>query len=71
MAANAVQVNDMFLSNAPTTNTVTRTVALTTPVSVSDNGSVTVLFSESAGLVNPTTAGEYTLMVNTSVGPPR
>ncbi len=67
MAANEVQVNYTFLSVAPTTDPGTRTVTFTTPVSVPDNGSVTVLFSESAGLVNPTSPGEYTLIIHTSV----
>ncbi|MCK5118478.1 MAG: hypothetical protein KAQ78_02785, partial [Candidatus Latescibacteria bacterium] len=67
MAASEVQVNDMYLSIAPTTDSGARTVTLTTPVSVADNESVTVLFFEDAGLVNPTTAGAYALDVKTSV----
>ncbi|MCK5327276.1 MAG: hypothetical protein KAR36_01620, partial [Candidatus Latescibacteria bacterium] len=67
MAASEVQVNDTYLSLAPTMDSGARTVTLTTPVSVSDNGSVRVVFSEDAGLVNPTTAGVYALDVKTSV----
>ncbi len=67
MAASNATVNSTVLSVAPTTTPSTRTVVLTTPVSVGNNGPVTVVFSNSANIQNPSTVSStYTLDVSTS-----
>jgi len=52
-----------------TSNNLTREVMVTTPVSLTNSQSFSVIFNVGAGLVNPTAAGDYTLQAWTSAQP--
>ena len=49
----------LVLTVAPVINTSTRTVTMTTPIVIGNNNVITVVFSSSAGLVNPITPQAY------------
>jgi hypothetical protein len=69
MAAGDVTVNGTPLSVTPSTSPTARTITMTTPENVANDGSVSVVFAIAAGLQNPSTGGTYTGQVNTSVEP--
>ena len=48
-------------------NLTTRVITVTVPNNLANNAAVTLLFTNAAGLGNPTTAGNYTLQAKTSV----
>ena len=48
------------------TNTGARTITITTGTNIANNASVTVAIDASAGVVNPTSVGSYTISVATS-----
>ena len=56
------------VNNVPATYVAVsgRTVTITVPVSTLANSTITVVISESAGIVNPATAASYVLNVNTT-----
>ncbi|RII25647.1 MAG: hypothetical protein CXR31_13845 [Geobacter sp.] len=64
IAAGNVTVNGTACTVAPAISG--QTVTITTPVAVANGGAVSVVFSSAAGITNPTTAGSYTLTVDTS-----
>ena len=66
MVATYVTVNGTALSSSPTCDATNRKVTLTTPVSIANNGSVSIVFSSSAGLTNPTSGTNYSVYVLTS-----
>ncbi|MGH7598831.1 MAG: T9SS type A sorting domain-containing protein [bacterium] len=68
IAANQISVNGTTVSNA-TSNTNTRQVTITTPVTLGNNANVSVALSAGANLLNPSTAGNYTLQAWTSAQP--
>ncbi|MCA0446567.1 MAG: hypothetical protein LCH54_10100 [Bacteroidetes bacterium] len=65
ITASNISVNAVDATTV-SSNATTRVVTITSPVSVTDHGSVTVLFKAGAAIVNPSTAGSYTLSVFTS-----
>lgn len=69
MAAGDVRVNGTAATVAPFTDTVNKKVTVATPVAVAGNGTVTLTFTNAAGLLNPPLTGDYTLTVATSVQP--
>jgi len=69
MAANKVTVNGTALVVTPTCNQTTRTITLTTPVNVSANGNVSVVFSSDAGIQNPSAGSNYAVSVSTTTEP--
>jgi len=54
---------------AVTTTPAARRAVITVPNTLANNAAVTLFFSSSAGIVNPTSAGAYTLQVQTSSQP--
>lgn len=62
--SSTVTVNDVTASSVSTVPG-SRTVTIATPVTVANNGTVTVTFAVASGIVNPT-AGNHTLLVTTS-----
>ena len=68
MATSNVTVNGVNAA-AVTTNAATRQAVVTVPGNLAASSNVTLLFNSAAGLVNPTTAGNYTLLVQTSAQP--
>ncbi len=69
MSAGDVRVNNTAATIAPFTDVVSKQVTVTTPVAVSANGSVTLVFANIAGLTNPPSAANYVLEVSTNVQP--
>jgi hypothetical protein len=69
MIATQVTVNGTALVSSPSSNASTRVVMLTTPVSISANSTVTVVFSSSAGLENPTSGTNHSVFVSTTKEP--
>ncbi|MCD6334595.1 MAG: hypothetical protein J7M27_04610, partial [Candidatus Latescibacteria bacterium] len=62
--ASSITVKGTACSVSPSINTTTGVITITTPVAVSDNGSVEVVFNE--GITNPSAHGDYTLTARTS-----
>ena len=67
IATSNVSVNGTPLTRAPVINQAARRVAVSIPVSVSGSTQFTLVFGEAAGLVNPTTATDYTADVSTNI----
>jgi hypothetical protein len=67
ISAAHIKVNTVALGTAPTTSPGARTITFTTPVTVGNNGAVSVVIDLLANLANPSISGSYTLQVNTSV----
>lgn len=67
VAASTITVNGTPVSVTPVASPTGRTLRLTTPVTIANSGSVSVVVSTSASIQNPSTGGSYTLQVNTSV----
>ena len=65
MATSQVSVNGIDATSV-TTNSTTREVTITTPVSLADSENVTLIINASAGLINPSHAGNYILQARTS-----
>ncbi|MGH7452565.1 MAG: hypothetical protein ACRENG_14555, partial [bacterium] len=68
MPANQILVNGAA-ANTATSNKTTHEVIVTTPVSLSPNANVTLVFNAAAQLLNPSNAGNYALEVFTSKKP--
>lgn len=68
IANSAVTVNGVAASNVAT-NTANRFAVITVPNSLAANAGVTLAFTAVAGIVNPTSVGNYTLQVKTSAQP--
>jgi len=66
IAASDITVNSTTVVASPVVSPTGRTVTITTPVNVANDGAVTVVIASDAGLRNPTSAGGYTLQVHTS-----
>ena len=62
----AVTVNGVN-ATAVTTNSLQRQATVTVPNSISNGDSLTLLFNNTAGLVNPTIVGNYSLTAYTSI----
>ena len=67
IAAGDITVNGTPVVVTPTISVTARSVTFTTPVSVANDGAVTVVFAAGAGLKNPSTGGTFSLQANTSV----
>jgi hypothetical protein len=65
MLNTAVLVNGASAASA-VTNSVNRTATVTVPNALANGANVTLIFESSAGVVNPTSAGSYTLQAQTS-----
>ena len=66
IAASQITVNGTAAAVAAS-NSSTREVIITTPVSLANNANVTLAFDTGANLLNPSTVGNYTLQASTSV----
>lgn len=69
VSSDSLGINSFFAASAVVTNPSTRTAVITTPVPVRNGDSVRVVFFASAGLVNPSVFGNYTLRISTSSQP--
>ncbi|MFQ5628312.1 MAG: hypothetical protein ACE5I1_06095, partial [bacterium] len=65
IAANQIAVNGTLVSTA-TSNSSTRKIVITTPVNLNNNDNVNITFSTTAGLLNPSEAGNFELIAWTS-----
>jgi hypothetical protein len=69
----SITANHVTVNGTPATtivsNSVTREVMITTPVDLANGQEVSVAFTLGAGIVNPATAGDYTLQAWTSSQP--
>lgn len=67
ISANNITVNSTPVASSPSINTTTRVLTFTTPVSISNNGSVLIDINSNANIQNPSSAATtYTLGINTS-----
>jgi hypothetical protein len=68
ISTSAVTINN---ANAATvvTNSASRQAIVTVPANLANNANITLVFTQNAGIVNPTAAGNYTLAVQTSAQP--
>lgn len=64
ITAGSITVNGTSVSQTPSVNTTTKTITITSPTTIADNGSVTVVFN--SGISNPSTSNYYTLTAYTS-----
>ncbi len=65
IAASQVSVNGNNAASVAA-NSATREVTITTPIALANDASVSIVFNSGAGLLNPSTAGNYTLQARTS-----
>lgn len=63
--SSAVTVNGVA-AHAVVTSVAQRQATVTVPATLADEASVNVVFTTNAGLINPATAGQYSLTVHTS-----
>ncbi|MDZ7311465.1 MAG: hypothetical protein ONB45_09305 [candidate division KSB1 bacterium] len=68
IANSAVTVNGSTAANV-TTTPASRKAVVTVPNNLANNASVSLVFANSAGIINPSIAGNYTLQVHTSAQP--
>ncbi len=67
ITANQITINGTVVPQGGTTsNSSTRQVTITTPITLNHNASVSVVLNAGANLINPTIAGSYTLQAWTS-----
>jgi hypothetical protein len=68
---NGILANQITVNGAPaitaTSNSATREVMVTTPVNLTNSLSFSVVFTSGAGIINPPSAGDYTLQAWTSM----
>ncbi|MCA0446568.1 MAG: hypothetical protein LCH54_10105 [Bacteroidetes bacterium] len=65
LSASTISVNGTAVTVSPTVNAGSRTVQFTTPVDISDNGAVSLVFS--TGITNPAAVGSYTASIQSSI----
>ena len=66
MAANQITINGTIATTAAS-NSSTREVTITTPITLANSANVTLVFDAGANILNPSNAGNFSLQASTSV----